>query len=207
MAIRFYDEALIKKISSWDVNNKLMIIKPDEVSRFFQINADINNDKPLKLPLIAISRDTDIMVLNNNKKAMTFDGAEVRVLDDSNKNVELNKTFVLNAIPIQISYQLDIYTRELAEADEYLRNFVFNFINYPNLTIEIPYNNVKLMHESTIYLDKTIQDNSDIPQRLFPDQFTRYTIKLIVDNAYLFSAPSKDILSIDSNVSVDNKNQ
>ena len=32
----------------------------------------------------------------------------------------------INVIPIQIGYQIDIYTKGIAEADEYIRNFVFN---------------------------------------------------------------------------------
>ena len=97
----------------------------------------------------------------------------------------------MNAIPIQLNYQLDIYTHKIAEADEYLRNFVFNIVNYPKLTVLIPYYDQKLRHDSNIRLMSTIQDNSDIPQRRFRDQFVRYTVKFTVDDAYLFSTPIK----------------
>ena len=31
----------------------------------------------------------------------------------------------LNAVPITLKYQIDIYTRYQEEADEYVRNFIF----------------------------------------------------------------------------------
>ena len=48
-----------------------------------------------------------------------------------------------------------------------------------------------------IYLDSTISDNSDIKEHLFADQFVRFTLKLIIDDAYLFSIPVKDPVSLE----------
>ena len=181
MAIRFYDEALVDKIQKWVKDPKIQILKPDEFSRLIQIKADQNKDKPLTLPLIALSRESQLEIKNVSKKALTFDGMMFEA------NVE--KTMQLNAIPILINYQLDIYTRYFEEADEYLREFLFNLINHPKLTIKIPYNGVNLEHNAYVNILSTVEDNSDIPQRLFSDQFTRFTIKLVIDEAYLFSVP------------------
>lgn len=184
MAIRFYDEALAGKIQRWmPEESKIKILKPNETAALFSIRADETGDKPVKLPLIALSRDTSIEILNTNKQVMTFDGI---IVGSTSK-----QSITLNAIPIQLTYQLDIYTAKMAEADEYLRNFLFNIINYPKLTICIPYNDQNLTHDSNIRLMSTVNDNSDIPQRRFRDQFVRYTIKMTVDDAYLFSAPTK----------------
>ena len=38
----------------------------------------------------------------------------------------------------------------------------------------------------------TVEDNSDVPQRLFSDQFVRWTIRFTIDDAYMFSLPYKD---------------
>ena len=157
MAIRYYDEALVEKIKSWVKDPNMKVLSPNDSTRLFQLKADLNNDKPLTLPFIAISRDSDIEIINTNKHALTYDGAHLEVDEDKSKQ--------LNAIPIKISYQLDIYTKYFAEADEYLRNFIFNLINYPRLSIEIPYNNSKITHNFTIQLDSTVSDNSDIPER------------------------------------------
>lgn len=167
----------------------MRILKPDEVSRIFQIGGDINNDQPLTLPLITLSRESQVEILAVNKKTMSYDGLMVQSKND--------KTLQINAIPIKIAYQLDIYTRRFEEGDEYVRNFVFNLINHPTLTIEIPYNNLQYHHDSHIILDANVQDNSDIPQKLFSDQFTRWTISFTIDDAYLFSVPVENNLSID----------
>ena len=93
----------------------------------------------------------------------------------------------LNAVPISLNYTLNIYTKFLEQADEYVRNFVFNFINYPGIVIKIPYNDSKLAYTSFITLQNTITDNSDIPERLVPGQFSRLTMNISLNDAYLFS--------------------
>ena len=181
MAIRYYDEALADKIKSWVKDPRLTILKPEESTRFFEMTLDKTLDKTLTLPLISISRDKNIEILNTQKQAKTFDGFSA---------VKQQSLAVpINVIPILINYQIDIYARHMSEADEYLRNFVFNFINYPKLEIELPYNDLKIRHKSNLHLDSNISDNSDIKEHLFPDQFTRFTLKVMIDDAYLFSMP------------------
>ena len=75
----------------------------------------------------------------------------------------------------------------MEQADEYVRNFVFNFINYPGIIIKIPYNDSPLVYTSFITLQDTITDNSDIPERLVPGQFSRLTLNIALNDAYLFS--------------------
>lgn len=184
MGIRLYDDALVEKIKRWVRDPNMQILRPDEVTRLFQIKADMGNDKPIRLPIIALSRDRDIEILNTQKQVKTFDGFTLA----SNEKV----TIPINVIPIQIGYQLDIYTKTMIEADEYIRNFVFNFINLPKLRVEMPYNDTHIEHLANVWVDSNITDNSDISERLFPDQFVRFTIKLVIDDAYLFSLPVKD---------------
>ena len=173
----------------------MRILKPDETTRLFSQVADMTDDKPIKLPLIALSREPEIEIQNTSKKPMTFDGKLLKA--------SVNKTVQLDAIPIGLKYQLDIYTKSFVEGDEYLRNFIFNFTNYPKLEIEIPYNSKEsdleytLTHIANVRLDTTVSDNSDIKEKLFSDQFTRWTLKLYIDDAYLFSVPIKDNVFID----------
>jgi len=196
MGVRFYDEALAKKIENWIKDKSVKVLKPEETTRLFKMKADEAKDKPIKLPLIALSRKTRMSILNTNKRPMSYDGMKIKAYDKDGKFVPMKSMQKLNAIPMSLDYQLDIYTSEMAEADEYMRNFIFNFVNYPNVIIEIPYNDCKLLHESTVYCHEEAEDNSDIPQRLVPGQFTRYTLNLTIDNAYLFSAPIKENIII-----------
>lgn len=192
MAIRFYDAAMVDKIKAWVKDPSMTVLSPSDSTRLFQMRADQISDKPLTLPLIAISRDSDIEIINTRKQALSYDAGHLTT-DPSDRNKSTpDVSKVLNAIPIKLTYQLDIYTKYFAEADEYVRNFIFNFINYPRISIEIPYNDAKVLHNSTVLVESTVSDSSDIPERLIAGQFTRMTIRLTIDDAYLFSVPFMD---------------
>ena len=101
MAVRYYDDAVANKINSWlpkDKNRKIQVLKPDETKRLFSIEADEKNDKPLTLPLIALSRSNTISLKQKTMTPMSFDGL---LLDSDSKH-----TLQLNGIPIYLSYQL-----------------------------------------------------------------------------------------------------
>ena len=188
MGVRLYDEALLQKLKRWTAGTQVNLTGVNETRRFFEMLADKNNDRPIQLPLIALSRSGGYAVQNKNQRPLAHDGTNFRVNKDRSAR--------LNAIPITINYQLDIYTRYLDEADEYARNFVFNIINYPKLNIEIPYEDQKFTHDANMRLITDIEDNSDIPERLIPGQFSRFTIGINIDDAYLFDVRVNDNLSI-----------
>lgn len=198
MALRYYDEALLNKIKNWVKDPNMRITGPDETRRLFEYMADVTNDEPIKLPLIALRRGRGITLHSVNKRPLTFDGVTV----EANKE----KSIQLNGIPITIPYQLDIYTRYFAECDEYVRNFLFNFINFPKLTVNIPYEGTNLSHDANITLGTSIEDNSDIPERLVAGQFTRFTFTFEINDAYMFSVPIRDNVSVDcSNIEIETK--
>ena len=202
MAIRYYDEALANKINSWlpkAKNRKIQVLKPDEVKRLFTIEADERNDKPIQLPLIAISRDTQIDVLHPTKRAMSFDGM---MLESDGKH-----TIQLDAVPISITYQLDIYTRHFDEGDELLRELIFKIINNPQLTITLPYNNQNLIQVCAMKMQGQVEDTSSISERLFSGQFTRWTLRLNIDGAYLYSIPYVDNVEVDYELQVGRNNE
>lgn len=199
MAISLYDEALASKLNKWIKTENLRVLKPEETSELFKINADTSRTDSIKLPLIALSRKTKMTITNTSIQPKSRDGIKIFAYDKDNKLVSeanFEKMQKLRVIPITLEYQLDIYTASLAEADEYFRDFAFGLINEPDISIEIPYNKCHLRHDSVITLDEDVEDNSDIPQRLFPTQFTRLTLTMSIDDAYLFSAPIKNNLKV-----------
>ncbi len=198
MSVGLYDEAVYEKIRSWTKDPSLKILKPNESMRLFQVTADEKNDKPLQLPLIALSRDTNIEILNTSKRPLSFDGRMIRHEDNKGKD-HLSRAMNLNAIPIAIKYQLDIYAKEFEVADEYVRNFVFQLINHPKLRITLPYHDLGYAHDCNIRLDSMIQDNSDIPQRHFSGQFTRFTLSFTIDDAYLFGIAMERVVAMEEN--------
>lgn len=202
MAIRFYDEAIANKINSWlpkSKNRKIQVLKPDEVKRLFSIEADERNDKPIQLPLIAISRETQIDVIHPTKRAMSFDGM---MLESDGRH-----TIQLDAVPISLTYQIDMYTRHFDEGDELLREMIFKIINNPQLVIELPYNNQHLKQVCAMKLQGSVEDTSAISERLFSGQFTRWTMRVDIDGAYLYSIPYVDNVKVEYGLEVSRTNK
>ena len=193
MSVYLYDEAFVEKLRTWTKSTQVQVYSPDDTRRLFEVMADNSNDSPIKLPILCLRRKSGLNVLNTGKRPLTFDG----MMFESGGN----KAYQLGAIPIDVSYQLDIYTRYFKEADELLRNLTFNIINYPKLTIKIPYNNAvldeEIYHNGFIRMAGEIEDNSNIPERLINGQFTRLTFNINIDDAYLWNIRVKDNLSID----------
>lgn len=189
MSVKLYDDALVQKFSAWTKDTNISVLGPSDTRRLFEMIADEGNDEPIKLPIISIKRSGGFQILDLGKRPLSFDGATL----DAN----YDKASQLNAIPISIPYQIDVYTRYLNEADEYIRNLVFNIINYPKLDIVIPYNKENRVHFSNIRLTGNVEDNSDVPERLISGQFTRQTLPIVIDDAYLYDVRYRDVYSIE----------
>ena len=181
MAVRYYDEALLKKIRDWIIDPGVKVLSPTESREMLQMNADRTRDVPLSLPMVTLSRENYCEIINPNKQALSYDGGHIDIVSEK-------RSAVLNAIPIRISYELSIYARYFEEADEYARNFIFNLINYPTVDIVIPYQNTNITHRSKIALNGRVADNSS-SSRLARDQLSRISIEFDVNDAYLFSIP------------------
>lgn len=200
MSAILYDKSLVDKLKLWTKDTNIKITSPDETRQLFKMLADETNDKPIDLPLVALRRTHTTSILNTRKRPLSFSG--VHTNRDAQGNLSDKAVSELCAIPIQLNYQIDIYTRFYEEAEEYVRNFIFNLINYPKLTIQIPYNSCNIEQNSYVRLNGDVQDNSDIPERLMPGQFTRKTISIYIDDAYFYSYPTKKIWHIDGDVEV-----
>ena len=189
MAVYLYDEALINKIKGWTQNTNVHVYGPNETARLFETVTDETNDEPVKLPLISISRPEGFVITNVNKQPLSFDGLTTEA--------SYEKSIMLNAIPISLAYQIDVYTRYQKEADEYVRNLIFNIINFPVLTIKIPYNKADIEHDSQLCLEGSVSDNSDVPERIVPGQFTRYTLNITIPDAYLWDVRVRDNVHVE----------
>ena len=188
MSIKLYDDALLNKLRRWTLDTTVTVTGVDESTKLFTTIVDQNNDKPIQLPLIALSRPGGFVILDKLKQPKSYNGAKVSYTEE--------RSAKLNAIKISIPYRIDIYARYQEEADEYIRNIVFNIINYPVVKIEIPYHDLGFTHDSNIRISSDVDDNSDVPERLISGQFKRYTIEIVIDDAYLFDINVKDNLKI-----------
>lgn len=221
MALRYYDDAIVHKLLRWiPENSNLRVLKPDESRRLFELMADDKNDKPLQMPFIALSRNNDIQLLSNIKQLKSFNGAWItnkgvlmarakNAITEKTTKEEIDKyvdnwdvTATLNAIPVKLEYQLDIYTKHYDEGDEYLRTFLFKLINNPVIKIVIPYNGFNYEHIANIRVLDSVSDTSGISERLFSGQFTRWTIQMEIQDAFLFSIPYRQNWIVDADVEV-----
>lgn len=191
MSVKLYDDALLDKLKEWTKKLKNMhIYGPGQTIQLFEVTADETGDKPIQLPIISLTRPGGYTLINPNKNVRTYDGA----MTDSDEEI----SYTLNSIPILINYQLDIYTRKLEEADVYARELIFNIINHPTLSVIIPYNGLEREHVATIRISPNIEDNSGVPEmHLKYGQFTRFTLNIDIDDAYLWSVRKRDNVYID----------
>lgn len=189
MSAYIYDQALLEKFKYWTNSTQIQIYGPEQTRRMFEVMADKQEDKKIKLPIIAIRRLNGYTILNTNKRVLTYDGLTLEA--------DELKSITLNAIPIKINYQVDIYAKFYKDADAISRDVVFNIINHPTLQVVIPYNGVNFTHNCNIRIAESVQDNSDIPERLFPGEFTRLTVDIDIDDAYLWDARVRSNVSID----------
>src|SRR5574344_1129593 len=102
MSIRLYDEALTKKIQDWIVDPNVVVLGPDDSTKLFMWRSDITDDKPIELPLITLTRDSSVKFDITAKRPMSFSGKTF--------NSTGEKSDHLNAIPMTLTYQLNIYT-------------------------------------------------------------------------------------------------
>lgn len=181
MAVRYYDDVLAAKLKRWNPSSDLRVLKPNEIKRFFQLAAEDSGDAPMKLPFITLSRNNDIELELNYKTPKSYAGIKLMQTPA--------ETLIMNAIPIKLQYQLDIYTKTMEEGDEYLRQYLFKLINNPVIKILVPYNGVNIEQIANIRVLTSVSDTSDISERLFSGQFTRWTIQLEIQDAFLYDVP------------------
>lgn len=194
MSAYLYDNALIEKFNRWTEKTNVHIYGPNETRQLFQLIADTNEDKPIALPIITLVRNGGYEIINTNKRPLTYDGRFE--LSEDSKGIKDKYAIQLNAIPIQLEYQVNVYARKYQEADAYMREIVFNLVNYPKLSITIPYHQANIVHDSSIEISSTVEDNSDISERLVPDQFTRLSLSFSVVDAYLWDTRLKPYLDL-----------
>ena len=189
MSTFLYDEALTEKFRNWTQKSKVEIYGPNETSRMFEVIADKSNDDSIKLPIIQIERDRGFEIINSGqtRRPLSYDGYTVSA-DEKYGNI-------LNAIPISIAYQINVYCRYAKEADILIRNLIFNVINYPAMEITVPkvvLNNEDgtskdMVHTARIELaSNTIQDNSNERERFIEGNYTKLSFLIQINDAYLW---------------------
>lgn len=223
ISVNLYDESIIQKLKYWTEKTDVQVYNVDQSNRLLEVLANKTNDKSIKLPIISLRRPNGFTISNPNKKPLTFDGLsldnELQQTYDYKKEQLKNKEITsqefytwtkehkeeikeskltsLNAVPITIPYVLYVYTRYQKENDLYMRNLIFNFINYPTFQVRFTYNSIPVEHNGNIILGTTVNNVSD-SIKLFSDQICIQSIDLRIEDAYLWDTRMYAPLSISS---------
>lgn len=130
-----YDNAIVddlkKSFNPDNVPNPVVkVVAPEQI---IGIAAQIKNDE-LGFPIIALSRSDDSGIdsnLNNFTKSIRGVPA---VFDTETNNIYYEK-----ALPVNLSYTLDVLTTNQVDMDEILRELIFKYNSMYFLSIKVPY--------------------------------------------------------------------
>lgn len=179
MSTYLYDEALVENLRTLTKDTRIHIVPPDNL---FRLIGRIEEDE-IEMPLISLVR-TGWQLANSRPHTAKFDGA-LSGYDESSKKLER-----LQALPINISYQLDVWTKTRLENDNILRELIFYYSTHPTLLVRIGYG-LDITHNFNIFIDNDIEDNSDIVEHRNRGEYFRQTISLYTDDAYLWKSSSR----------------
>lgn len=179
MSVYAYDQSIVKSFES--IFNKDISI--NVVENLFDFKAFIHRDD-LRLPIINITR-TNWSINNNRNHAMKFTGAPVDTRVDEETGVVYIKG--VRMMPININYQVDVFTDTRKENDLIMRELIFYLSTNTSLLVDIPYG-LNIQHIFNLILDDTIEDNSDIAAHPNRGRYFRQTIGMYIDNAYLWKS-------------------
>ncbi len=84
----------------------------------------------------------------------------------------------------------------MEEADEIMRNLVYNIINYEKILIKIPYAGYELPHQSSIRIITDVLDNSNAFPQISRGQFSRLSLGIVIDDAYLWDTRIRNNIEI-----------
>lgn len=137
----------------------------------------------IKYPIIAITRNNDINIDESRSNFSWMHLGTQCVFDKVSNNYYNEK-----AIPIVLSYTMDIFTTSVADMDELVRELLFKYTTMYFLSINIPYeSNRKLRFGVTLSKGSTIQRQSGASQYIQSGQLYRTTITLNCEGCVLLS--------------------
>lgn len=162
-------------------NNRIQITNAENV---FDIIGDLQNDT-IQFPLISLIR-TGWQIEDYSQEFMNNSGGLVGYLDD--EVGDRIRQVRLQAIPIQINYQLDIWTQNRIDNDVIAREFIWFYKQNPQLRVKIPHG-LNITHPFNIGIENEVVDNSDIAEHNSRGRYYRQTLGLYTDkDAFLWKS-------------------
>ena len=92
MSIKLYDDALLKKLQNWTQDTSVLLTGVNESTLLFSTMIDSNNDKPIQLPLIALSRPGGFVIVEKYKQPKRYNGVKVATIETTANVTEYGKS-------------------------------------------------------------------------------------------------------------------
>lgn len=192
MSTYIYDDAIIDDLRRLTGDERISI---QPVNNVFRTVARMNNDD-IVMPLISLTRTGWSLISGRKNHMMKFDGTWAEY------NPREDRYARLQAMPIRISYQLDVWTKTRKENDEILREIIWYYSTHPTLHVTIPYG-LNVDHVFNIFIDEDVEDNSDIVEHQNRGEYFRQTISIYTDDAYLWKSSSRGPTTVETYVDTD----
>lgn len=133
--IYLYDNALVDDLrKSFNPNNlpnpAVVVIAPEDA---VVLAAQIQDDK-IQFPVVAVRRD-DNYELDDSTRNYTKLHTGISTTFDNKENNFYNE----RSIPIKLSYELSVFTTNMEDMDEIVRELLFKYLSMYFLTIQVPY--------------------------------------------------------------------
>ena len=180
-----------KKDGTPKTNNIIQITNSENV---FEIIGDLENDN-IQFPIISLTR-TGWSIKDFHQETQTHLGALVDYIEPTDKKDDRLKQVRLQAIPIKINYQVDIWTQNRADNDILARELIWFYTLNPQLLVKIPHG-LNAKHVFNVMFDFDIVDNSDIVEHNSKGRYYRQTLGLYVDDAYLWRSSVTNVPKIE----------
>lgn len=193
-----YDLSIIEDLRArfnYDKNGKKKtnnLIQITNAENVFNIIGDIENDN-IQFPIISLIR-TGWQFTGSEPEFLNNSGGLVGYMED--KPGDRVRQVRLQAFPIQINYQLDIWTQNRYDNDVIAREFCWFYKQNPQLRVFIPHG-LNITEPFNLFIENEIVDNSDIAEHNSRGRYYRQTIGLYVDDAYLWKSSVSNVPGID----------
>lgn len=181
--IYLYDNAIVddlkKSFNPQNVPNPVVtVIGPQES---IGIAAQIQDDK-LSFPIVSLVRNTNIEI-DSTRRNTTWEHFGVSSVYDPETNIEYRE----KVLPIKLDYDLNIYTTNIVDTDEIVKELLFKYISQYFLTIQLPYESKKKVRFGVVVDRDSIDTQSTTSGHLSEGTLYGTTIKLICEGCVLVS--------------------
>ena len=199
--IYLYDNAIVKDLkNSFNTNNVpepvVKVIGPEES---IGIASQIQNDK-LSFPIVSLIRNTDIQI-DGSRRNFSLEHFGVQSVVDTDKN----NAYMEKVLPINLSYDLNIYTTNVADTDEIVKEILFKYISQYFLTIELPYESKRKVRFGVVVDRDSISSRSTTSNYIKEGVLYGTTMQLICEGCVLVSYTPRKLMRTVMETSVKNK--